>query len=117
MDSVVEDLQNAKRELQTHGWSQGHFMDKDGHLCALGAIRCALVGHHAVDRVPLAGPFASTEDNVQLWDRYLAAAQALDDHLPYVGTTVPTYNDAATTTQQDILNLFDKALADLGGLS
>lgn len=37
--------------------------------------------------------------------------------LPDDASDVDAFNDAETTTDQDVLNLFDKALADLGGMA
>jgi hypothetical protein len=45
-----------------------------------------------------------------------AAARALIEHIPKKYEEVAAYNDHPSITHEDILNLFDKTLADLGGL-
>jgi hypothetical protein len=46
------------------------------------------------------------------------AVRLVEEHIPSGGERlVSFYNDAPDTTHQDILNLLDKTLADLGGLA
>lgn len=81
--------------------------DGKGNYCALGAL----------DRAANMS-FGLTSDAL------CAAEDALAAHVPgreeYQARNkhpVPAYNDKPTTTLQDILDLFDKTLADLGGLA
>lgn len=85
-------------------WRKGSFGFIGEAVCALGALGVAATGtvqgcysvHHA---------------------HPLSKALALvDDHVPG-GVTIQEYNDAIGTTHADILNLFDKTLASLGGLA
>ena len=45
------------------------------------------------------------------------ARDAVRSHLPDKFFDIVSYNDDPHTTHQDILNLLDKTLADLGGLA
>lgn len=98
--SVVEDLRNAKQELLRRGWGKGFLEREDGSLCALGAIQCVTGVSHA---------------------RRFMAEKQLEAHLgaecfDTAYKPVAAFNDEPGTTFRDVLNLFDKALADLGGL-
>ncbi len=103
--SVVEDLKTAKGHV-ANGWHQGSLSDRNGNVCAMGAIALAV------------GVELDLEDVGEVdWARHTAAHMELRKHLPISFESVPDFNDDIETTHQDVLNLFDKALADLGGLS
>lgn len=99
--SVVGDLRRA-RDIVAKGWCPRGLYDELGNVCAVGAVNIACEGHLHVRSKP-----TSRRDE---------ALRALIRHLPGSWQEVYRYNDDPSTTHQDILNLFDKALADLGGL-
>lgn len=93
-------LQRARAVLTPDGaWTQGWFAkDKEGKtvtsdskyatcFCAIGAL-----------------------ERVCESDELYTAAHALRPFLPPEASGVPGYNDRPTTTQQDILALFDRAI-------
>lgn len=120
---LIDDLKAARQELVTRGRCTKDLVSDDGRVCALGAVGVAVVENfiemHTYDDV---AAFAEVEF---LNDRTRAVVQALCDHLPVLETldhgvyTEPLwrFNDKQSTTDRDVLNLFDKALADLGGLA
>jgi hypothetical protein len=100
---VIADLQAARGELVTRGWCKNQLQSRDGQVCAVGAVQMAIMGHVGL-----------TPADVE-FDRVVTAQRALG-RLVEIGD-VGSYNDADDTGYQDVLNLFDKALADLGGLA
>jgi hypothetical protein len=114
LQQVIADLQAAREELAARGRCVHKFADGE-KVCALGALGVAAVEgflelteqhqEHANNREP----------------RMVRARLALEQHLPEVGghleLTVNEFNDDPETTDEDVLNLFDKTLADLGGLA
>jgi hypothetical protein len=93
--SVVDDLKGARERVEK-GWCKHRLRDGQGNVCAVGAI-CLQTGAEMPARHP-------------------AAAQ-LRKFLPKeFGGEIADFNDARSTTKEDVLMLFDKALADLGGL-
>lgn len=97
-DSTIADELKAARALLAKGWCQ-HALERNGSYCAFGAINKAVTGdamsYGAGQRL---GPYAAIMDIVP-------------------GCDIAAFNNAETTTQQDVLNLFDKALAELGALA
>lgn len=94
---VVAGLTAARAEV-AKGWCQRALEDEHGNVCALGALNRVTSGDARCDQEMPEGLYGV------LWDH-------VPDH-----QSVASYNNAETTTQQDVLNLFDKALSDLGGL-
>jgi hypothetical protein len=99
--SVIDDLKVARAAVE-NGWHQGSLMNGAGGVCVVGALRVAC--------------FSTVHMDVDVL-RCAAALNELGKHLPDSRLAVAGYNDAPTTTKQDILDLFDKTLADLGGLA
>lgn len=100
--SVVEDLRNAKRELLRRGWTQGILESGDGRVCAVGAI------NRATDSCKMDARTHAVQQQLTV---YLDADCFKTELVP-----LAAFNDRPDTTMQDVVNLFDKALADLGGL-
>lgn len=103
--SVVDDLK-AAREIVAQRWHKGGLEDGHGNVCAVGALNLACMGMLRVDNQPV--------------PVYYAAYRALERHIPtgFNGLpSLPSYNDADGVTREDMLDLFDKALAELGGLA
>lgn len=99
-DSTIADDLRAARALVERGWFKGWLTDGQ-RVCAVGALNIACNGSAA--GIPL-------DD----WERRDAAAALLRQHLTQ---EIAYFNDDPETTKQDVLNLFDKALADLGALA
>lgn len=91
---LIADLK-ATRERIARGWCPNGPLDDDGNVCILMAAN------------RICGEMS----------RWYAIRQALNDHLPTGYSEVYKYNDAEHTTLQDMFDLIDKTLADLGGLA
>jgi hypothetical protein len=104
---LIADLKAARAELVARGRCRGELVDADGKVCAIGAIAVATVDGFM--EISLASREISLGE--QRPNRCLTALEA---HLPDV---ISAFNDNSATTDQDVLDLFDKTLADLGGLA
>ena len=95
-----EYLRAAREKIVQHGWTQGTIQDKRG-FCALGA--CAKV---CEDRARLEMSDARM---------YHTAQRALADKCKeiYGRVNVVTVNDTPGRTQQEMLDLFEKAAISL----
>lgn len=117
--SVVDDLKATRSILEERGWLQNSLTDGDGRVCVAGALNVACYGmvHRGFKHNATRG-FLESQDG-----RRWAAYKELQKHVsgmtgqeyPYIGS-IEDYNDASSTTEQDIYSLIDKTLADLGGL-
>lgn len=113
--NVVEVLQVARKVLVVSGWTRHRMRAVNGKVCATGAVGVA------VD--PAAMADSRTQNHLSENLDFAAATTALQEHLPekYKGFTkspawdVAYYNDHIATNQDDILDLYDKTIADLGG--
>lgn len=105
--SVIEDLKAARHYIEQNGWTQGALRNiEDGSICAMGAV-CLAAG------MQIGSPTSVLVE----WDRHQEMYDELKKHVPEGFFDVAAYNDDPATTKQDVLNLFDKALAELGGLA
>lgn len=118
--TVVDTLTAARREFQAHGGRHGYLKDSHGKVCALGAIASVLgILQPVLDGY---GKLSYWIVGGDAWDREGPAREAvleLAKHCPpsrYGGdaSRVTNFNDRST--YGDVLNLFEKALADLGAL-
>lgn len=101
-EEVIKDLK-AAREVVSRGWHKGSESDGKGNFCALAAVSIATGGSY---------------DEITDHKRFQMVVDALLSRLgSKVKHDVAAFNDDPETTHQDVLNLFDKALADLGGLA
>jgi hypothetical protein len=101
--TVADDLKTARQHLVERGWNQGGLIN-GGRVCAMGALNLACWGE--------VRPGLNADV-----DRRGPAFAALAKHVPSeFGDEVAMFNDAPTTEFEDVLNLFDKALAELGAL-
>jgi hypothetical protein len=109
---LIRDLKAARDVLVTRGRCVGAFVVGE-RVCTLGAIGVATTeGFAQMDLEEQAAAIFC--DRRPKW-----AEAALRAHLfagPY-GGEVFLFNDDLKTTDQDVLDLFDKTLADLGGLA
>jgi hypothetical protein len=97
-NSTIADDLKAARALIEKGWC------KDA--LRLGNTYCAI---GALSKVTEGDVYACTS-------RGDAAYHAVRKMLP-AGVDIADFNNAPETTRQDVLNLFDKALAELGALA
>lgn len=104
-DSTIADDLKAARALLEKGWYQGGLTDYMGNMCVIGALNKVCCG----DIIAL---FEG-----EGWTRRDAAVDVLRRILAPLGTDIAEFNDAYTTTHEDVLNLFSKALAELGALA
>jgi hypothetical protein len=126
---MIADLQAARGELVARGHCVGRRIGQSGSVCTRGAINVAVVdGFEALYQDPRwrqnefeCAPWAVlTHHNA----RNRAAEQIVARHLPAGFNAIEAWNDerdpntyAPLRTADDLLNLFDKALAELGGLA
>jgi hypothetical protein len=103
---LIDDLKATKARVQ-RGWCGTGPNDDYGNVCLLLAAGEA-VGWH-IDDVIFQGALVSA--------RAAAITEALKLHLSPEFEYLDQFNDHPRTTQSDIENLIDKALADLGGMA
>lgn len=99
----------AKQELLTRGWNQsGVYIDLDGKVCALGALRVA-AGSQVMTL--LDGLVYVSEPLDYRYERYEQACDNLARTLTATHgcNNIVYYNDNVATDVQDILDLFDAA--------
>lgn len=91
MDNPVLILRDALEELRTRGLTKFGFEDKDGRVCAMGALRRAHQGNRG-------GAIFLLDDVVS-------------EQWPERGGLVEIFNDHPCTTQEDVERAFEKAIA------
>lgn len=116
-EQLIADLKAARAEIETRGWCKCDlFQPHTGRVCAVGALAVIQTpGLTATEfwRAPL--DYISTP-------RVRAGIAALAENVPlrdpyskFVGSRsmVEDYNDSHT--EQDVLDLYSKTIANLGG--
>lgn len=98
MITVKQLLQDAKEHIEKKGHCKGMLWDEEGRCCIIGAV----------SRVH--GPVGTAVFNP---DAYFAAMNSIRASIPADAPTqsIPGYNDRPETTKEDILALFDRAIA------
>lgn len=92
----------AARDEIDKGWTRGTLQDHLGNVCAVGAI----------SRVAAQANPQGLDAFVETCAAGNAAAAALDKVVQELGgNTIMEFND--TSTKEDVLNAFDKAIAQL----
>ena len=104
-DDVVAVLRLAREQIAA-GWIQRAFASLDG-VCGGRAVNDAIKAHLNV---------AHMSTDPQAGRLYWDTVEALKAHLPAGFTGLIQFNDNCHTRHEDMLTLFDKTLADLGGL-
>lgn len=110
---VVEILTEAKRMLQGGLWRQTAY-DDGQKVCAIGAVRRAARGHGNGEKDAIV---ALNEALPECWweKRHdatrLTRAELRASHMLSAGYLIPSYNDASGRTVEDIISLFDHAIA------
>lgn len=101
------DIIKGAREILSdpRHWCKGGYTDGKECYCILGAMSMAAHGN----------PYAF---GVEYQTTLARAAEMVAQHTPFDPSayTAATFNDDPITTHQDILNILDKTLADLGAL-
>lgn len=89
------------RDVLARGWCQGRYQS-DHAVCAMGALRTVLGGN-------------SMSISAEQIAQYGQASDALCDatYQMFGAYSLIEFNDAPSTTQQDILDIFDKTIAGL----
>ena len=109
---MLADTIKTAREIIEKGWCKGRMNDGVG-FCALGAVAEAVGVEWVRDIFNLPRP-VFTFDSAEEWTRGKDFLNGLALQAGYKHTAV--FNDDPITTHQDVLNFFDKALAELGAL-
>jgi hypothetical protein len=108
-EQLISDLKAARAVLVKRGRCKGTRIAGDGSVCVKGAIGVATVFGFAAMRGN------GLQDAALAEDRPWNTTRALEKYLG--GRFVWEFNDDPATTDQDVLELFEKALADLGGMA
>ena len=121
--TLISDLKATKQELINRGWARGALQNTRGNVCILGAIGMATQEYFPeLCKVSEAEAFIDltksprANDIVATLGRYLDKTLTEEEsgHDDFFERTY-WFNDHKAE-KQDVLDLFDKALADLGGL-
>lgn len=117
---LITDLKTARDLLaKPNGFLHHRLWDFEGGYCSSGALMASISGASARIRREEYNPFRLRDSSTgQGVGRYAAALAVLAKHLPArlfddEGDVVMFNN---SHTQEEVVELFDKALADLGGL-
>lgn len=111
-DQEITDALKVARDRLDQGWCQFRIWDRftDG-VCGLGAINYAAYGRYV--------SFLS-DVNTPAWELSQDLRRVVASSIPGARkggeSSIVKYNDLSTTTKEDMLTIFDKALADRGGL-
>lgn len=103
----IEIIRGAREILSDpKRWHRGNYADDSlERMCILGALGMAS------DRANVYATVGGIE-----FPALYRATQAVQQHIPADFEFIPQFNDDDSTTHQDVLNVLDKTLADLGGL-
>ena len=119
-------LEQAADLLETNGWCRGDFEDNAGRHCAVGAIRC-VTGQQAVEQeIHEASTRLGTSPNLHLRNKFkevmnasLDATNILAEKLsqtwrgPDEYVYIPTWNDEAARTADEVIDLMKHTAKDL----
>ena len=115
-EQVIADLKAARDELVSRGRCKEDLVNQDGQVCLLGSVAMSMRGLAFTRDHTTAYPFLESNQ------RAAAVVSVLAEHIPPMPgkrsalCKVYRYNDSFAS-DADVLNLFDKALAELGGLA
>jgi hypothetical protein len=110
-EQLIADLKAARAEIVARGRCSFDLVNEYGSVCMLGAVGVAALGNTF-----LGNPgYEWFEDSPRL----RSVEDVLLKYVPKTHKNFPieAFNDDETTTDADVLTVFDKALADLGGLA
>lgn len=86
--TVPEVLRQAEQVIAERGWCQEDFTDRDGHVCALGAVNVVLTGQPWHEVVP---------DDIAALRKAIELVLSME-----VGESVPDWNDADHRTADEV---------------
>lgn len=127
-NQLIKDLKATREALVSRGRCTGILVQSNGKVCLDGAIALATIkGYHY--RPGAEDPYQILENN----QRTVAVSAALYEHLPeefktalhnlYFRTpefgqlvALFSFNDSDDVTDEDVIGLIDKTLAEAGGL-
>lgn len=101
---LSEFISEAKTHIEGDGWVQRAFRTSTGQVCAISALERTAMAHLTEN-----GPLLLRKAQRVLENKIIEIQGG-----EWVGANdvVPLYNDQQTTTQEDILALFEKAVAE-----
>lgn len=114
-EQVIADLAAAKAYMQKHGRCTTGAADREGRVCIAVAVNSVVRSNQPPETIIDQGRC----------DRVSAANALIEKVTPTVAQRYPRerprrnfveYNEHPDTTDEDIWNLWDKALAEAGGL-
>jgi hypothetical protein len=110
---LIEDLQATKRTLQQKGRCTTAAYGPDGSVCLVIATRRAIDGQRESQT-----PWRDSYPTELLYFEYRVerTQNALSARMPDGYSCLVGFNEDPNTTDADVYNLIDKALAEVGGL-
>lgn len=87
--------------LDTYGWIKGRSFDDDGSACAMGALAAGTGYFNHLSMIQ--------DEDEEHRGRYLAAVKMLERALPGYCDSIPQFNDAETTSEEDVRLLLKQA--------
>lgn len=114
---VREVLTRSKSLLEQQGWNQGSLTDGHGAYCLKGAVGVASGVFHDIDGAVYMmqiGQNADWRERRDYMDKLKvesAALKLLGEFLPQPYESIPQWNDARSTTKDDVLAVLDKAIS------
>jgi hypothetical protein len=96
------------RDAIAAGWTQGTVENAHGSVCAVGALRKAMMNHQEATN-----PKNMDEFIVAMEAGSVAGEFLKDLALEFGAHSVINYNDATGRTHEEVLNWFDKGIIQL----
>lgn len=101
-----------KQVIERRGWCRGSLADGDGRVCLLGAHAVAKAGLNGAERDDVYEARESLIDLGQEEDRALMLIRkAVRENHSLFDDSIPHFNDAIATDQQEVINTIDQAIA------
>jgi hypothetical protein len=108
--ALIADLKATKQALIDNGRCAKGARNDDGNICI------ALAMSRGVDNLSPEALLENKEAKEFRYDRFTLVQRALEAHLPSHHHGLISFNEDPKTTDQDVYNLIDKALAEAGGM-
>jgi hypothetical protein len=98
--TTTQILRAAKDVILTRGWTRGDWDNERGEVCVMGAVNVATVGCARASRFAESDMLSARCETWSLLQRLLPSGFGISD-----------WNDSRGRTPEDILDLFDRAIA------
>ena len=98
MNLLIRHLERARELLDKSGWTRGQYMNIHGQRCIMGAINCAGYSLAGSDLVAASNACAA---------RIMDVISKDSDEF----TSVQRWNDDPDRTKEEVLRVFDEAIA------